>query len=115
MRCTMQNRLRAAGCRSVPDVSQPRSFGLGFLLLKRRISDRKENARPLSRREAEMQERRYRRTADIERLKQLGGTTRSPAENREFAEIILRNPCVNTAHFEKRLWERPTVPATFHP
>lgn len=151
MRDFIRERLVGLGCKSVPAKRTPRSFGAGFLRVKRferaratreavealraerensrhRRSNRLEvhadaaavdrleralaerdrcesNAEYSARREAERAEKRARRAADIDRLRQLGGVKRSQAEELEFLELLVRHNS-SKAYFESRAWER---------
>lgn len=93
--------LRALGCRSVP-AGGLKSCGLAFHARKRLEAER-DSGRLFWAQRAALREQRL---ADRERLKQLGGVPRSADEEREWHNLISRNPDVCLEYFEKRLFER---------
>jgi hypothetical protein len=105
MRYTVQDRLRELGCRSFPKKPELVSLGAGFLRSKEIERIRAANAEYWEREEARRASRENQRNADLERLKQLGGTTRTRDEEHEFMSIIVRTGR-SREYFERRAWEK---------
>lgn len=106
MRNNIRELLVGLGCKSVPAERTPRSFGAGFLRVKRieRYRAKREAAEAL-RAESEDGWQATRRAIDIARLRQLGGVKRSQDEELEFLGLLVRHNC-SKAYFESRAWER---------
>lgn len=105
----MRNRvhayLRALGCRSVP-AGGLRSCGLAFHVRQRAEAERESDRLCRERRAALAAGKRAQQLADRERLRALGGIERNAEQEREWRDLICRNPGISVRYFESRGWER---------
>ncbi|MFC3163088.1 hypothetical protein [Ciceribacter thiooxidans] len=105
MRNAIHERLRALGCRSIPDAGL-RSCGVAFHIRKKRDRDHAADAEYRRRKIEDKEDRRARELAEVERLKALGGIERTPEQQREWADLVSRNMHRDIRYFEERRWER---------